>query len=132
MAGRKGYADEIKTKAIIDLSVGIIKRALQDEELPLQFRAEIASRFALKIIPSADNQAVQYFNVNLNAQLSELESGDLRKLIEIGRSGALQKGTARANQERITLDTHEVRPASAIHPELCSKDSDSEDRAENQ
>lgn len=132
MAGRKGYADEIKTKAIIDLSVGIIKRALQDEELPLQFRAEIASRFALKIIPSADNQAVQYFNLNLNAQLSELESGDLRRLIEIGRSGALQKRAVGINQKRIALDTNEIGRASSVLPELCSEDSDSEDREENQ
>lgn len=131
MAGRKGYQDEIRTKAIIDLSVGIIKRALQDEELPLQFRAEIASRFALKIIPSADNQNVQYFNLNLNAQLSELESGDLRRLIEIGRSGALQKGTDGANQKRIALDTNEIGGTSIVHPELCAEDSDSEDRAED-
>jgi len=108
MAGRKGYADEIRTKAIIDLSVAVIKRALQDEELPLQFRAEIASRFALKIIPSADNAPIQVYALSVQHQLSELDTRDIKRIIDIGREGTLSQRAAGASEVRQVENQNEV------------------------
>jgi len=55
-SGRKGWKEEAECKDILDLSFGILNRALSatDEEFSLEKKAELASKFIIKRIPNID------------------------------------------------------------------------------
>lgn len=55
-SGRKPWEHEVQTKKVCELSFGIIFRALEssDEEFSLEKKAELASKFVIKRIPSID------------------------------------------------------------------------------
>ena len=62
-AGRKGYYQEADVKDIISLSLNTIRCFLKDPNIDINRKAEIASRFIVKTIPT---------DINLKATLEQL------------------------------------------------------------
>ena len=56
-SGRRSWKFEAETKDVLELSFGILSRALTatDEEFSLEKKAELASKFIVKRIPNIDS-----------------------------------------------------------------------------
>ena len=61
-AGRKSILEEGRIQDLISTSIDVTDRFLKDENIPLEKRAEIASRVASKRIPSDVNIGGQQDN----------------------------------------------------------------------
>ncbi len=70
-SGRKSHYDEKTANEILELAMGTIKSALNDKTLPVQFRAELASKIYTKAMPSVVDATVESTVTEMPALLKD-------------------------------------------------------------
>lgn len=90
-SGRKAHLESKTITEIMRLSTATIFHALRSKELPLATRAEIATRFVLRVIPQQiEMDYKETSRTELLVKLDTISDDELKRIIDVGRHSRIE------------------------------------------